>query len=177
MKRSQKVIKPRVKIRRISWDDIDRQLDFVNRLSKEDTFVMLSGEQLSRKDEVEYIANSFVQMETNNKVHLVAIIGKKLAGNAEIKPHEKKKKHVGTITIAIDKQFRGIGLGTRLLKQLIKEGGKQGFKLLTLSCLETNVAGIKVYENLGFKCIGTIPRSFLHKGKYVGESFFYLPVN
>ncbi len=163
-------------IRRLRWEDVDRLNDFVNRLSKEDTFVMLSGETVTREDQINYVVNSLLQTERLNKIHLIAVQNGQVLGNAEVRPFEKRKKHVGVVTIAIDQSARGQGLGTKLLKRLIEEAKRTHFRMLTLSSMENNVAGRAVYKKLGFVQVGIIPESFIYKGEYVGEVFYYLPL-
>ena len=46
-------------------------------------------------------------------------------------------------------------------------------KLLTLTVFENNERAIAFYKKLGFKGAGTVPKSILYKGKYVGQMTMY----
>jgi len=52
--------------------------------------------------------------------------------------------------IAVQKSFRGKGVGTRLVACILEESSKKGVKNLTLEVREGNVAARKLYEKMGF---------------------------
>jgi RimJ/RimL family protein N-acetyltransferase len=166
----------KITIRHLKRGDVDALCTFVNDLSQEDTYVMLSGEKISKESEQLYIDQSLALVELGKKVHLVLEQKGMIVGNAEIRPNEKRKSHVGTVTIAIAESVRGQGIGTQLLQQLIEEAKNIDLKLLTLSSMHINKAGIAVYEKLGFQKAGVMPQAFLYKGNYVDEVFYYLPL-
>ncbi len=57
----------------------------------------------------------------------------------------------GDVTnIAVDAAFRGRGIGTGLVRQLLEEGRARGAKAFTLEVRISNAAAIHVYEKLGF---------------------------
>jgi RimJ/RimL family protein N-acetyltransferase len=161
-------------IRYLKWEDVKKLQSFVNRLSREDTYVMLSGEKVTLFDEISYVSQSLFQIENYNKIHLVVIHKNKIVGNAEIRPNEKRKSHVGTVTIAIDQRIRGKGIGTLLLQCLIDEARNTNLKIITLSTMGNNLVGRAVYTKIGFTECGVIPKAFLYKGQYVDEIFYYL---
>lgn len=165
-----------VVIRHLGRGDLDDLLTYANNLSREDTFVMLSGERLTRKQEEKYLDESIKQMKKREKVHLVVVVGGAFAGNAEIRRQRRRKKHVGEVAISLDAKFRDEGIGTELLRTLIDEGKKLGLRALTLSCFENNERALHLYEKAGFKRAGFIPGMYHYKGKYVGEVLFYLPL-
>ena len=160
-------------IRYIKWEDIDDLLQFANKLSREDTYVMLSGEEITRKQQVEYVANSISMMEKGEKIHLVVSSKGRIVGNAEVRPEERRRKHVGSVTIAFDKVHRGRGLGVKLWGKIIKEARKLGYRLLMISVFEINKAGIKAYENAGFVKYGLLPGALYYRGEYVNEVYYY----
>ena len=165
-----------VVIRYLKKEDLDDLLKFANDLSKEDTFVMLAGEEITREEEEKYLNEAIEKIREGNKVQLVVIVNGMFAGNAEIRRNDKRKKHVGTIAISIAKEFREEGIGTELLKTLIGEGRNLGLKLLILSCFAINGRALAVYNKLGFRPVGTIPGIYSYRGKYVDEVLLYLPL-
>lgn len=163
-------------IRRLSALDVEPLCSFVNRLSIEDTFVRLSGEVISIEQEKQYVADSLTLVNAAKKVHLVIEQDGEIVANAEARPNGKRQEHVGTVTIAVDQAIRNQGVGTALLKQLIEEARKTQFKILVLSSMHINKAGLAVYEKIGFIKIGVIPQAFLYRGEYVDEVIYYLPL-
>ena len=71
----------------------------------------------------------------------------------------------GNITnVVVDKNFRGQGIGTKMLQYLIEEGKKNGLYAFTLEVRVSNVQAIHVYEKLGFFSEGIRP-DFYEKPK------------
>ncbi|MBI3955913.1 GNAT family N-acetyltransferase, partial [Candidatus Gottesmanbacteria bacterium] len=165
----------KVVIRYPKWEDLDDLHGFINILSKEDTFIMFSGEEISREEETKWLGETLTKMETGEKVHLIATVNGSFAGNCEIRRHKRRETHVGTIGISVALKFRNEGVGSELLKALIEEGKRLGVKLLILHCFENNDRALHLYEKLGFVRAGLIPGVYLYKGSYVGEVTLYLP--
>lgn len=164
----------RVIIRYPKWEDLDDLHRFINALSKEDTFVKYSGEEISREEEARWLGETLLKMETAEKVHLVATVNGSFAGNCEIRRHKRRETHVGTIGISVAPKYRDEGIGAALLSALIEQGKKAGLKLLILHCFETNDRALHLYEKLGFTRAGLVPGVYAYKGSFVGEVTLYL---
>lgn len=65
--------------------------------------------------------------------------------------------------------FRDVGIGTEMMRTLIKQVCFMGLKVLTLSVFESNKRAIHVYESIGFVQTGRTSRKFLREGEYVDE--------
>lgn len=63
-----------------------------------------------------------------------------------------KKKSV-VYSIAIDKKFRGMGYGRKLLEESIKEMKANGISSILLYVNVNNTPAIKLYEKMGFQTI------------------------
>jgi ribosomal protein S18 acetylase RimI-like enzyme len=72
--------------------------------------------------------------------------------------------------------FRDVGIGTEMIRTLIKQARFMGLKVLTLSVFESNKPAIRVYESVGFAQIRRIPWKFLREGEYVDEVIMTLLV-
>ena len=55
-----------------------------------------------------------------------------------------------SLSISLHKEYRGQGIGTELMKQLLKLLKSEGFRKVSLSVQKANYAS-KMYEKLGFK--------------------------
>lgn len=67
----------------------------------------------------------------------------------------------GEITnVAVKEEYRGSGLGQKLLKELIRQGSAMGITAFTLEVRKSNQAAIHVYEKLGFVSVGVRPNFY-----------------
>ena len=57
----------------------------------------------------------------------------------------------GEFSLVVDRKYRGLGIGTLLIKKLIEEAKKIGLKLIKFYTLPENVPMIKIGRKLGFK--------------------------
>ncbi|NNC71046.1 MAG: N-acetyltransferase, partial [Flavobacteriaceae bacterium] len=84
-----------------------------------------------------WIANRFVGWAT-----LSAVSGRCVYGG------------VGEVSVYVDKDHYGKGVGYQLLKKLINESEKEGYWTLQSGIFLQNIASIKLHEKLGFRKIG-----------------------
>lgn len=75
-------------------------------------------------------------------------------------------RHVGTLTVWLAKEARGLGIGKRLVRRCLAESKSMGLKIVKLYVFETNLVAKRFYERLGFSVIGRIPEGVLHNGSY-----------
>lgn len=74
---------------------------------------------------------------------------------------------VADISIYIEREERGKGLGKTLLNYLVKVAQEQGFHKLVLSTFEFNEAGKRLYRSVGFREVGTYINQGTLDGKFV----------
>ena len=56
--------------------------------------------------------------------------------------------------IAVDEKFRGLGIGTKLFAEIIRQVKLRGVNAITLEVRVSNTAAIKLYENFGLRSVG-----------------------
>ncbi len=71
------------------------------------------------------------------------------------------------ISIYIERNMRGKGLGKLLLSDLIDVARNQGFHKLVLSTFEFNKAGKKLYLSMDFREVGTYINQGILDGKWI----------
>lgn len=160
-------------------EDVDKLTRYANELSREDTFVVLSGETISREDESEYVKKWLEEIAAGNRIHLLAFAEEKLVANAEVRRVTKSRKrelHVSELSISVAKDWRGQGIGREILQVLIHEARSMGLRVLTLTIFANNTKAIELYRKLGFKVAGEIPGAILYRGQYIGHVYMYLPL-
>lgn len=59
---------------------------------------------------------------------------------------------VPSFAISLYKQYRGLGIGTAMMKQMLKELKKRGYQKTSLAVQKANYA-VKMYKNVGFEII------------------------
>lgn len=154
------------------WELLDQTIEYVNHLSAEDTFVSLSGEQMTRESEAKFLARAFIEMELQEAVFLLVLIDGKVAGLCQVEQVKELKKrslHVGKFGIGISQEFRGEGLGYELAHATIAEAARMipGLRTVVLGCFASNAPAMALYKKLGFTETGRTPDEILHRGQYV----------
>lgn len=76
--------------------------------------------------------------------------------------------HICNTSYVVKKEYRGRGIGEKLVIHSMEKGKELGFKILQFNAVvKSNVYAIRLYEKLGFVKLGTIPGGFLMKdGSY-----------
>lgn len=166
-------------IRYPRWEDLDDLHQFINRLSMEDTYILFSGEQLSREDEAAWLANRFRTLETGDAVYLTCWVGEKFAGASgidRVTVEMQRSRHVADFGITIDRAFRGQGVGKALMQTIIAEARRKiaGLRLIALSVFGSNRVAQRLYRQEGFVEYARLPGGFFHRGEYVDKVSMYL---
>ena len=69
--------------------------------------------------------------------------------------------HIANASFAVSGNCRGMGIGRRLVTDCIENAGKFGFEILQFNAVvASNAPAIRLYEDLGFVRLGTVPRGF-----------------
>lgn len=87
---------------------------------------------------------------------LVAERGGAIAGWAALSPVSGRCVYggVGEVSVYVAREFRGKGIGRRLLEHLIVASERQGLWTLQSGIFPDNTGSIKVHESTGFRKIG-----------------------
>jgi GNAT superfamily N-acetyltransferase len=132
--------KRRVILRIPEWDDLDDLFEMINSLVVEKADIAMS-EKISREEEIDWLAKALSSLEKDEVFYLVAEVDGKVVANSEIgKGRGSYERHVGGIGIAIKEGFRDVGIGTEMMKTLIRQARVMGLKVLDFLFLKaTNV--------------------------------------
>ncbi|HBM74442.1 MAG TPA: GNAT family N-acetyltransferase [Clostridiaceae bacterium] len=74
---------------------------------------------------------------------------------------------VADMSIYIEREMRGKGLGKMLLNYLAQTAKENGFHKLVLSTFEYNERGHRLYKSQGFRKVGTYMNQGILDGKFV----------
>lgn len=75
--------------------------------------------------------------------------------------------HVADISVYVEREWRGRGVGRLLLGRLIELGRGLAFHKLVLACFPTNKAGVALYERMGFVPVGVYREQGLLDDRWV----------
>ena len=101
---------------------------------------------------------------------IVAIADGALVGWCNVPPASRAvSAHVGDLFMGLIPDFRGKGLGERLLRQAVQAADAFGFRRIELGVFATNTAAAALYRKVGFVEEGTKRMAILVDGSYHDE--------
>jgi L-amino acid N-acyltransferase len=77
-------------------------------------------------------------------------------------------------SVYVDVRFRGLGIGKRLLKEIIAAAQEQNYHILVGGIDAANSVSIRLHEALGFIHCGTIRQAGFKFGRWLDLSFYQL---
>lgn len=159
-------------------DDLQILTDFINKASKEKTFISFQGEKFKLEDERKWLEKTIEKIKKKEKIYIMAFIDNQFVGSSDIELAGMIRGHVGIFGIVVDSEFRGHGVGKLLMGLVIKEAIKniKGLKIITLECFAENKVAIGLYKKMGFVEFGRLPKGLKRKGKFSDQLFMYLKV-
>lgn len=92
--------------------------------------------------------------------------GAKILGWAALTPVSGRSVYSGVaeVSVYVADQAHGMGIGRRLLEELVAESERNNFWTLQASIFRENVASLKIHEQCGFKLLGVRERIGKMKG-------------
>jgi RimJ/RimL family protein N-acetyltransferase len=155
--------------------DLQALWEFINTLSKEQTFLLLQGEEISLEDEEQYLTRQLEAVAQHQAVQILAFSNGRLIGNTDIALMPRISQHIGGLGIAVAQEFRGQGLGRLLMETVISQAKLHlpGIQMITLQVFGNNPTAIALYRSLGFMEFGRLPRGFRHRDQYVDDVYMY----
>ena len=91
----------------------------------------------------------------NNYAQYVATANDSVIGWADIIPISRQSMgHVGTLGMGVISEYRGKGIGQRLLEKTIQHAWQQGLKRLELEVFSDNEIAIHLYQKHGYHVEG-----------------------
>ncbi len=148
---------------------------YINKLSRERTFIIVQGERISLKQEKRYLDNQLQKIKEGKAVQLVVFVNNELVGNSQISLRGAIERHIGGFSISIAKKFRGQGLGKLLMKSVIAEAKKhlRGLEIIVLSVFADNEIAKKMYKKFGFRSYGMLPQGIKLEKGYANYIYMY----
>jgi RimJ/RimL family protein N-acetyltransferase len=157
----------KVTLRSPKWDDLDDLMECINSLVEEGVDILVDEKQ-TREGEVDWLARVLCKIERGERIGVVCEVGGKVVGNSEVERFSaRRESHVGSLGISIRNGYRDSGIGTEMMRALVNESRKAGLKLLILDVFATNRRAKHVYEKVGFREVGKMPKAVFKDGEYI----------
>ena len=166
-------------VRYVQRDDVEHLQTFINTISREKSFILFQGEQMTLAEESRYVEGFIDKLEKHRSTKLLVFHTDELIGLADVTMKVRAESHVGVFGIMLAKEWRNKGIGTFLMKKTLEEAEKHiaDLKIVTLGVFANNPVAKKMYEKIGFKEYGLLPQGLQHKGELVDHIYMYRMVH
>ncbi len=143
-----------VTITELKEEDLNTALAIWNEVVREAN-AFPQTEEMKRDEGLEFFAS---QSFTGT-----AKLDDKVAGIYILHPNNVGRcAHIANASYAVDKKIRGKHIGRELVKHSLKKARELDFKILQFNAVvRSNKGAIHLYESLGFKKLGVIPKGYL----------------
>jgi RimJ/RimL family protein N-acetyltransferase len=162
-----------VVLRTPRMSDLDDFLEFINSLVDERADILFT-ERTNREAEADWLGELLAEIEKGDVICVAPEVSGKVVGNSDVHKGRGRKSHIGTLGIALSRGYRDVGIGTEMMRVLVEESRRIGLKLLRLSVFDSNLRAKHVYEKVGFREVGRIPKGMRKEEGYVDEVFMVL---
>jgi ribosomal protein S18 acetylase RimI-like enzyme len=94
----------------------------------------------------------------------VAAMKNEVVGTYHLKPNQAGPGgHVANAAFMVSAKARGRGIGRRMGEHCVAEARRLGFRALQFNfVVSTNEFAVRLWEQLGFRIVGTLPGAFHH---------------
>lgn len=158
----------KVVLRTPRWEDLDGLLGLINSLVDEKAQIVMT-DRVSRDDEAGWLADLLVRLEKDEVFFLVAEVEGRVVGSSDLHVGRGSEVRAGTVGIVVRRGFRGLGIGSRMVRAVVEVARKKKLAVVVLSVFATNRRAIHVYERVGFVRCGRVPGKHFHRGRFVDE--------
>ena len=152
---------------------------YINALSREQTFILFQGEEISLEAEEAYLARQLQSIARHEVVQLLAVAESQVIGVSAVGMKNRVESHVGGLGISVAREWRGMGIGSALMQAVLEEAQAHlpGLEIVTLSVFSNNETAIRMYRRFGFQEFGRLPKGIRHRGQYVDHIYMYRDVS
>ncbi|OGG26204.1 hypothetical protein A2960_04470 [Candidatus Gottesmanbacteria bacterium RIFCSPLOWO2_01_FULL_39_12b] len=155
--------------------DLNELWRYINKLSKEKTFVRFQGEEITLKEEEKFVKDTLKKIREKKTIQLLVFHRDHLIGISGIEMYDKVVKHLGLFGISVENEYRSEGIGRQLMRCVIEEAKKHlpDLRIITLSHFAVNSVARKMYDDFGFKEYGKLPKGLFYRENYIDYIFMY----
>ena len=154
----------RFEITRAKPEDAAALLDYLKAIGGETENLSFGAEgfPLGVEEESRHIA---AQQQSGDSVMLVAKAAGEIIGDAGLDRLPRRMRHRGELGISVRKAWWGCGVGSALMREILRFAEANGFEQVNLEVRSDNVRAIRLYERFGFRKLCTFPAFFKIDGR------------
>ena len=173
-----------VTLRPLRRGDLEALVPFINAFHRErrtnrDLGVVLYR-RMTKKDEKQFLEKTMKAVANRKAVSVAAVEGGRIVGHCDVSGRvSTDERHTGVLGIIVSDGYRGVGLGEEMMKTALAEAARLGIWMIELEVFANNAQARRLYEKLGFKVVGVIPKKILRDGRFIDIVCMYthLPHN
>jgi RimJ/RimL family protein N-acetyltransferase len=159
-------------LRPLTPHDIDELVtyinDFVDEREVDPNLGVIFDKKITKEEEAEWIAKLLGAVESGRAVTVAAFAGDRIVGNGDvIAGVYDDERHHGKLGITVSRGYRNLGIGKEIMKKLIELSRIAGLKTIELEVFANNPRAIHLYESVGFKQAGIIPKKIFRKDRFI----------
>ena len=161
-----------MKIRDLQWQDFKPLVENYYALYDEvredpNVGITLFPDRPSLGSEAEWFASMFRRVEEGAGVAVVAVVDRRAAGLCTVdRRTDRERQHTGILGLLVGRPWRGHGIGRALLQHAV-ERCRGKFEIVELQVFVTNARARKIYESVGFRSWGILPKAIKRQERYV----------
>ena len=134
-------------------EDAEKMLDYLRAVSTDTDFLMRCEKDPhypSVDDEKTWIDK---HISSEDDILINCVINGAIVGNCNISFTDRfRSRHIGTIGIAVRKEYWGRGIGTLMFEEMEKIArAHEGVSQMELTCFANNTRAQALYKKMGFK--------------------------
>jgi L-amino acid N-acyltransferase YncA len=116
---------------------------------------------ISREDALDY------WFAPGTRVYVLEQPAAVIAGTYILRPNQSGGgSHVANAGFMVSANARGQGIGRAMAEHCLSEARRLGFRAMQFNfVISTNASAIRLWQDLGFKIVGTLPSAFRHPEK------------
>ncbi len=159
-----------VMIRSARPEDAEGIVDSVNQVGREKIHLLVEEFPLSVEEEREYL----LELDRDHNLFLVVVSGGMATGEGRIVGgigvfqdrggRSPKTRHLCSVGLHLIRDYRGQGIGTRLLELAVEWARQRGYLKMDASIFSTNTASLALFRKLG----NNLFLPLLHIYAYIG---------
>lgn len=156
-------------------DDAKILANYINKISAEHSFILLQGFQHTVESETKWLQDKLEKINKNKCVYICGFYKNNLVACSEITLGSEAKAHLGSFGISVALDYRGQGLGQKIMEITIEESIKKlpELQIIDLEVFSKNKIAINLYNKFGFIKYGLLPKALNRKGEYNDAVLMY----
>ena len=153
-------------VREARLEDAERLHEFYKKVTSETHYLITLPDEIRDVPSERYLIRIYSSQK--NRLYLVGLVRSEIVAILKFAGMRRKLlEHSGEMSIAVLRDFWGLGIGSILMEELIKWSEDVGIERIELNVLEDNTRAIRLYEKFGFEVEGIKRKAVKINGDYM----------